>query len=479
MGFFALRPPVRLGTRIAAMTLIALLAVQAMNAAIFLLLPPPQMPVYSARWLIEKIEETVPAIFAAQEADRPHLAEQAETQDNLRIRWRPSNQIQPEPPAYSSLVLDRVRASLEKGLGEKVRAVIVKEHGFPLGPDHLDDRHLPPELRKQLPPGPIEANDTLLFGHFEILIQGLDGSSVSIEPQWRPRFLSFLHPWFVTLIGAVILVWALSTFTATRSLRPLDRLVEAAEKLGRTREATPIDAAGLNEFGIIADALNDMQSRIKQFIDERTQMLAAISHDLRTSLTRLRLEAEDLPESETKDRLLSDMHEMERMISATLTFAGDDLKKEPQQRVDLAALLISLCDGFSDRGQEAEYGGPNHAHLLCQPVAMKRAFDNLIGNAIKYGSRASVTLKHCDGLLLVSVSDSGPGIPPEKVELAFRPFRRLEPSRNRESGGVGLGLPIARDIIRAHGGEITLRNRPEGGLEVLVQLPTQTKARIT
>jgi len=233
----------------------------------------------------------------------------------------------------------------------------------------------------------------------------------------------------------------------------------------------------LNEFGIIADALNEMQSRIKQFLDERTQMLAAISHDLRTSLTRLRLEAEDLPESDTKVRLISDVNEMERMISATLTFAGDDLKKEPQQRVDLAALIISLCDSLSDHGQPADYNGPNHAYLLCQPVAMKRAFDNLIGNAVKYGSRASVTMTVDGGWALVSIADVGPGIPSDKVELAFRPFRRLETSRNRETGGVGLGLPIARDIIRAHGGEIVLRNRPEGGLEVLVRLPTVVAAR--
>jgi signal transduction histidine kinase len=164
---------------------------------------------------------------------------------------------------------------------------------------------------------------------------------------------------------------------------------------------------------------------------------------------------------------------MERMISATLTFAGDQLKSEPQQRVDLAALLISLCDSFSDYGQPADYSGPNHAYLFCQPVAMKRAFDNLIGNAIKYGSRASVTLTLENGALIVSITDIGPGIPPDKVELAFRPFRRIETSRNRETGGVGLGLPIARDIIRAHGGEISLRNRPEGGLEVLVRLPLQ------
>jgi hypothetical protein len=123
MGFFALKPPVRLGTRIASMTLVALLAVQAMNAAIFFLLPPPHLPVYGARWLIEKIEEAAPPIFSAQESDRPRLAEQAGAQDNLRIRWRPSNQVQPEPPTYAFPTLDRIRASLENGLRDKVRAV--------------------------------------------------------------------------------------------------------------------------------------------------------------------------------------------------------------------------------------------------------------------------------------------------------------------------------------------------------------------
>ncbi len=233
------------------------------------------------------------------------------------------------------------------------------------------------------------------------------------------------------------------------------------QKMGRSRETTPFDPAGLGEFGVIASALNEMQARIKQFLDDRTQMLAAISHDLRTSLTRLRLEAEELPESATKDQLIADMIDMEQMISATLTFAGDDFKTEPQSRVDLGALLISLCDSYFDRGMLAEYTGPNHAHIHCQPVAMKRAFDNLIGNAIKYGLRARVGLSVGSGSLAVSVCDDGPGIPPYQVDLAFRPFSRLEQSRNRESGGVGLGLTIARDIIRSHGGEIPAK--PTGG----------------
>ena len=215
-----------------------------------------------------------------------------------------------------------------------------------------------------------------------------------------------------------------------------------------------------------------MQERIKRFLDERTHMLAAMSHDLRTGLTGLRLDAEEFAEGEAKDRLVAGMEEMERMISATLTFAGDELKSEPAQKIDLAALLISLCDSFSDRGFDAAYSGPDHLSATYQPVAIKRAFTNLIDNAIKYGGCARVTLLRSVDRATVSVTDDGPGIPPDKTGLAFEAFQRLDKSRNRETGGVGLGLTIARDIVQSHGGEIGLGVPPQGkGLEARVTLP--------
>src|SRR5208337_1360189 len=204
-----------------------------------------------------------------------------------------------------------------------------------------------------------------------------------------------------------------------KSLRPLDRLTAAARSFGRTRQAVPIDPAGLREFGVIARAMNEMQERIKLFLDERTHMLAAMSHDLRTGLTGLRLDAEELEESEARERVIAGVEEMERMISATLAFAGDDLKGEPTEMIDLAALLISLCDSFSDRNYAASYSGPNHLCALCQPVAIKRAFTNLIDNAIKYGGCARVELSHSADRAAISISDDGPGIPPGKIELAF------------------------------------------------------------
>jgi signal transduction histidine kinase len=218
--------------------------------------------------------------------------------------------------------------------------------------------------------------------------------------------------------------------------------------------------------------MNEMQERIKRFIDERTHMLAALSHDLRTSLTGLLFDAEELTGGESKDRLIAGMEEMERVISATLAFAGDDLKGEPVQMIDLAALLISLCDSFSDRNCPASYSGPDHLFAMCQPVAVKRAFTNLIDNAVKYGGCARVRLELAASGAAVSIADDGPGIPPDKADLAFKPFGRLDHARNRESGGVGLGLPIARDIVQSHGGDICLGIPSQGkGFEVLISLP--------
>lgn len=225
------------------------------------------------------------------------------------------------------------------------------------------------------------------------------------------------------------------------------------------------------ELDAIADSFNQMQQRLKRFVDERTHMLAAISHDLRTPLTRLRLFAEFVSDEQQRALVLNDIEEMEQMLRASLTFASDEAHREPHSRVDVAALLISLCDTVSDVGSDVSYEGPDHAELPCQPVAIRRALSNLIDNACKYGEQAGVRLSEHGDLIEITVADRGPGIPADQVEQAFAPFRRLEGSRNRESGGVGLGLAIARDVIHGHGGAITLEAHQPTGLLVRVRLP--------
>jgi signal transduction histidine kinase len=223
-------------------------------------------------------------------------------------------------------------------------------------------------------------------------------------------------------------------------------------------------------------AFNTMAVRIRRFVQDRTEMLAAIGHDLRTPITRLRLRAEFMDDDEQRAKMLADLTEMEKMIGATLAFARDDAAAEPATPLDLAGLARTVVDEAADaapeQAEQITYDGPAHLTVRARPVALKRALANLVGNALAYGGAAKVTLvPPAQGQVRLTVEDEGPGIPAEEMERVFAPFHRLEGSRNRETGGTGLGLPIARNILRAHGGDVTLANRPDGGLAATVILP--------
>lgn len=466
---------VRLGTRIAVTILAAIIAVDALYAVLFLLMPARTLTTYSAQWLVGKAEEAASVIFQEDGQARDARAAKFGTDNHLQIRWRRTwDDPEPEPKRGLRPFLERARASIARDLEGKARKVAVRGMLELRGNIfHVDLQPQPPDFLNRLPLGPLEPGeaDLPILGIFELAIQGLDESWIIIEPEGTQGYAEQLRPLLILLTGAVSLVAFLSTITARNTLRPLERLTEGARNFGRTRKAVPIDPAGLHEFEVVARAMNEMQESIKRFIDERTHMLAALSHDLRTSLTGLLLDAEEVT-GDGKDRLVAGMEEMDRVISATLAFAGDDLKGEPAQMIDLAALLISLCDSFSDRNCSASYSGPDHLFAMCQPVAIKRALTNLMDNAVKYGGCARVQLGIAADGAAISIADDGPGIPADKAGLALKPFGRLDYARNRESGGVGLGLTIARDIVQSHGGEIRLGIPSQGkGFEVLISLP--------
>jgi signal transduction histidine kinase len=275
----------------------------------------------------------------------------------------------------------------------------------------------------------------------------------------------------MTLTAAALTLWAVRRLT-----RPVRDLAAAAERLGRDVNAPPLPENGPSEVATAAHAFNTMAERIRRFVGDRTQMLAAVGHDLKTPITRLKLRAELLDDDEQRRKILSDLEEMETMISATLAFARDDAAAEPSVMVDLAALcrtvLDEAADAKPDLADAIAYEGPEHLAVRARPVALKRALANLVGNALAYGSAARLTLAQAGpGQLSMHIDDDGPGVPPSELEGVFQPFRRLETSRNRETGGTGLGLPIARNILRAHGGDVVLRNRPGGGLSAVVSLP--------
>jgi signal transduction histidine kinase len=277
----------------------------------------------------------------------------------------------------------------------------------------------------------------------------------------------------ITINGAVLILATLlvSAFTAQQLAAPMRRFAAAARRFGADPKAPPLVETGPLEFRTAISAFNGMQEQIARFVGDRTEMLAAISHDLRTPLTRMRLRGEFVEDLEQQRRLFEDVDEMQTMIDETLAFFKDNAAQEQSTNFDLAELLCTIIDDFADRGHEVAYDGPGHLVYFGRPFALKRAFTNLIDNAVRYARLPSVALCREEGAVLVSVNDEGQGIPPNQLARVFAPFYRLEPSRNRSTGGYGLGLSAARTIIRSHGGDIELYNREGGGLSAVSMLP--------
>jgi signal transduction histidine kinase len=296
--------------------------------------------------------------------------------------------------------------------------------------------------------------------------------SVPIEtprPWHSPAFLAAFV--LMTAVAAALTLWAVRRLTA-----PVRTLAAAADALGRDVNAPPLPEDGPLEVATAAAAFNTMAARIRRFVEDRTELLTAIGHDLRTPITRLKLRAEFVEDDEQRGKMLADLEELEAMVSATLAFGRDARTGEPVTSLDLAELLRTVLDEAGDARPEAAerltYEGPAHLTIRARPLALKRAVTNLVSNAVIYGGAAHVRLvPPVQGMLTIEVEDNGPGIPPGELERVFEPFHRGEPSRSRETGGVGLGLPIARNIFRAHGGDVVLANRPMGGAKATVTLP--------
>jgi signal transduction histidine kinase len=260
-----------------------------------------------------------------------------------------------------------------------------------------------------------------------------------------------------------------------RTAAPVGQFALAADRFGTDVKAPPLPEAGSSEVRRAIRAFNRMQERLRRYVDDRTMMMAAISHDLRTALTRLKLRAEFIDDTEQRAKAVNDLDEMQQMLESTLAFARDEAVQEPRSRVDLAALLQSLCADYADGGKNVRYQGPDRTVFDGRPVALRRAFANLIENAVRYGNEALVTLSIDHGTCTVRVEDCGPGIPLALRERVFAPFYRIEGSRSRETGGMGLGLAVVRSVVRGHGGDITLGDREGGGLVVRIVLPGPTQ----
>lgn len=446
-----------------------------------------------ARQAAQGIAALTPILENAPSSERSEMARQLQSR-GMRVIWTPdqaiapgSSGVDPWARALRSAIVeelgedveDRLQVSIigpeqlaslslltrgdrSSGRGPGLRRGERQFGDRPFGTGMMGRRHDMKEFRF---PGRIAV----------ISLRIEDGSWLNFfRPAWeiRPFWTAAVFP---PVLVTALLVIAISIFAVWRATAPLALFARAAERLGRDVNAPPLEEKGPIEVGRAARAFNQMQTRVRSFIDDRTQMLAAISHDLRTPITRMRLRAELIEDEEQKRKMLNDLEEMEAMIAATLSFARDDVAREERVRLDIADLLQSLCEENVDAGNSVIYDGATRLAFDGAPVALKRAFANLIDNAVKYGGGGRVKLVAEENAVLVTVSDDGPGIAEDHLEKVFTAFYREERSRSRETGGVGLGLAVVRSVIRAHGGDVTLSNRPEGGLIATVTLPTDLR----
>lgn len=433
-----------LSRRIALTIVAAMLTSLALNALFVQVAGIWARPPIERTGLLEQIAATVRVIEAAPVPLRPQLADAASS-PRLKVAWK----------------AQRADFGLPAG-GNPVEAGRVPVLQLLLADGRTMEAFNPDDWPSHSPQA-----------HYAALVQLVDGSWLSFTPPERVWGLEAS-----TRIAVVIALGLIATFLvawiATRQLaKPLQRFASAARRFGGDLRAPPIKIEGPEEIRQAIIAFNTMQAQIQHFIGERTHMLASISHDLRAPLTRMRLRSEFMEDLDNQGKQIRDIEEMQSMINAALAFFREDTHGEPTTAFDLAELLQTIIDDYRDQNIAVGYSGPAHWVYEGRPLGIKRVIVNLLENAEKYAQHPSIALSGDGYTICIEVSDEGPGIAEESLERVFDPFLRLETSRNRETGGVGLGLSAARAIVREQGGELTLSNRSGGGLVARVELPIQ------
>jgi signal transduction histidine kinase len=308
-----------------------------------------------------------------------------------------------------------------------------------------------------------------------------DGAMVSakILPDQRQRpFRSGL--WVITVLFAVVSVTLLGLWAARALTAPLSSFAKAAEDFSLNGAAAPLPERGPEEIRSVAKALNRMRERITALIDDRTKMLAAISHDLRTPITRMRLRSEFIEDDTHRSRMLGDLDQMRLMLESVLSFLRNDRKLESMTLVDVATTLQLVTDQFADMGHKVTYDGPEHAMATVRPDDLHRSVTNLVENAVRFGAQTTIRLRMSPHTVTIEVEDDGPGISDPRKDVMLEPFVRGDDARNMdEAEGFGLGLSIARTIALAHGGELSLHDRQPHGLLVRIELPVRQHTRLS
>ncbi len=369
------------------------------------------------------------------------------------------------PPATQTWGAKRLafRSALASVIGVDPANVVVAQSGVRILA--FDGRP-----RRDPPPMPGVVDQPLLLGAFAVGVRQADGrwlvvksrNSLGLDP-WRARVL-------LVLLLAAVAVSPLAWWFARRLAAPMAAFSAAAERLGRDPGAPPLALDGPPEVASAVRSFNHMQERLARYVEDRTAMIGAVAHDLRTPLTRLRFRIEAAPEA-LQAKLGADIDEMEAMITGALAFVKDAARPGVHTKLEIASVVETVMDEAAETGADAAVSHADRVVVDGDPLALKRLIANLVNNALKFGSAARGRVFQEGAMAVVEVDDDGPGMAEADMEVAFEPFRRLEASRSKDTGGIGLGLAVVRAIARAHGGDVTLHNRTGGGLRARVLLP--------
>lgn len=477
------RPRAPISLQLVALLLASLVVAQVISFGIIFLLPPPRPPIYRVADVAQAIRggslktrfgrPMTRTVVAALPADlnTQHRGHERTLAILARTLGAPATQVRLEEQHASPIW--RIQRALSRPGPPRGESNGGGAAAFGPGP--------PPEFDGRLA-DPVQAGwrgewrrfgggaDLPIFGDFAAALQRPDGAWTVVRSPTEPFPTEWQLQASMWLLGGFLLVATAGYLFSRRISAPLRRFAEAAETLGRDPHAPQMTLKGPAEIGAAAQAFNEMQARLKRYILDRTAMVGAISHDLRTPLARIRFKLEQAPVG-VRESVLSDVEQMEQMIGGVLAFIRDEGAPRRRERLDLLSLIECVADDAAMVGAQVEIVAGKPVTVDGDPVALQRLFSNLVDNAVKYGGDARIEVRREGELAVVAIADSGPGLSADELGRVFQPFYRTDASRNLDKGGVGLGLPIARSTARAHGGDVELTSVKAAGVTAIVTLP--------
>lgn len=454
--------PDQIGLRLALAAVLLLVVTQGLSAALVYHLRPVPETLFETRWVVDRTGSLFSRAVSIPRDERlTWLRAQPEAQwlrfDTVGALLLPPLWIQEDTSLWFA-------KAIRKAADGKVTTI---RTALPPQVDHV------PESADQVrvPPhhAPVFQRESISI--FIIVAKMPEGDWLTISPigiDLHLTSMALAGGWLgIALALAAIVAW----WVSARIAAPLVALADAADRFGRGLPAAAIPDSGAREIKTISKNFVSMRERIGRYVNDRMTMLAAISHDLRTPMTRMRLRVDRIPDPDLRAALTRDLQALESIAKETLNLAKIEVEPQAGERYDLVSMLQSIADEWTDAGEAVSFSGPRRAIVSGRRDALRRGIENLVENAVRYGGRAEMRLSESDVEYAIDVVDSGPGIPEDQLENVFRPFYRLEGSRNRDTGGTGLGLAIARSLVRAQGGDIVLANVQPGGLVAGVRLP--------